>query len=99
MIARAVLNLVDDARKMQAVQVGTLADKVSDNAEHFQHYGYTSRAHAGAEGIALAVGGSTGHTVVINIDDRRYRLTGLAEARWRCTTTWATRCTSRATAS
>ena len=79
MVSRAVVNLVNDAARLQALQVTLVADQVSDDAEHFQHYGFTSVPHAGAEGIALAVGGSTGHTVVINVDDRRYRLKGLAD--------------------
>lgn len=79
MIARAVLNLVNDATKLQAVQVTLLADQVPDDVEHFQHYGFTSVPHAGAEGIALAIGGSTGNTVVINVDDRRYRLKALPD--------------------
>ena len=77
MVSRAVVNLVNDGAKLQALQVTLLADQVPDDVEHFQNYGLTSVPHAGAEGIALAVGGSTGHTVVINVDDRRYRLTGL----------------------
>lgn len=77
MISRAVVGLVNDGAKLQSVQVTLLADQVPDDAEHFQHYGLTSVPHAGAEGIALAVGGSTGHTVVVNVDDRRFRLKGL----------------------
>lgn len=77
MVSRAVVNLVNDGAKLQALQVTLLAEQVPDDVEHFQHYGCTSVPHPGAEGIALAVGGSTGHTVVINVDDRRYRLTGL----------------------
>ena len=77
MVSRAVVNLVNDGAKLQALQVTLLADQVPDDVEHFQHYGCTSVPLPGAEGIALAVGGSTGHTVVINVDDRRYRLTGL----------------------
>lgn len=74
MVARAVLRVVDDAAKLQAVQVQLQADVVRDKAEHFQGYGFTSHPLPGAEGIALSVGGSTDHVVVINIDDRRYRL-------------------------
>lgn len=77
MVSRAVVGLVNDAMKLQSVQVTLLSDQVIDDAEHFQHYGCTSVPLPGAEGIALSIGGSTGHTVVINIDDRRYRLTGL----------------------
>lgn len=78
MVSRAVLSLVNDSLKLQGVQITLLADQVADDAEHFQHYGFTSSPFPGAEGIALAVGGNTGHTVVINIDDRRYRLKTLA---------------------
>ena len=78
MVSRAVVSLVNDAYKMQALQVTLQADQTPDDAEHFQHYGLTSVPFAGAEGIALAVGGSTGHTVVINVDDRRYRVKALA---------------------
>jgi len=76
-IARAVLGAVNDAAKLQAVQVTLGADVVRDDAEHFQHYGFTSVPLPGAEGIGLAVGGSTDHLVVINIDDRRFRLKAL----------------------
>jgi phage baseplate assembly protein V len=78
MVSRCVVNLVADSFKLQALQVTLFADQTPDEVEHFQHYGFTSVPHAGAEGIALAVGGSTGHTVVINVDDRRYRLASLA---------------------
>ena len=78
MVSRAVVAIVNDAFKLQGVQVTLQADQVADDVEHFQHYGFTSVPLAGAEGIALAVGGNTGHTVVINIDDRRYRLRSLA---------------------
>lgn len=77
MISRAVVSLVNDALKMQALQVTMMADQTPDDAEHFQHYGFTSVPLPGAEGIALAVGGSTGHTVVINVDVRRYRIKNL----------------------
>lgn len=77
-VGRAVLALVNDAAKLQAVQVQLQDSVVRDRAEHFQHYGYTSHPLPGAEGISLSVAASTDHTVIINIDDRRYRLKGLA---------------------
>lgn len=77
MLARFVLGLVNDAAKMQSLQGTIYAEQTPDDAEHFQHYGFTSVPKAGAEGIALALGGSRGNTVVINVDDRRFRLTGL----------------------
>lgn len=76
-VARAVLDLVNDATKLQALQVTLQEGVVRDKVERFQNYGHTSAPHPGAEGVALAVGASTDHTVVIAVDDRRYRLKGL----------------------
>ena len=87
-IGRVVLGLVNDAAKLQAVQVTVRAGEVRDRAEHFQHYGFTSVPLPGAEGIGLAVGGSTDHMVVINIDDRRYRKTGLLPGEVAIYTRW-----------
>lgn len=78
MVGRAVVQLVVDTAKLQTVQVQVRSGEVRDDVEHFQHYGFTSVPLPGAEGVALAVGGSTGHLVVICIDDRRYRVVGLA---------------------
>lgn len=90
-IGRAVLGLVNDATRLQAVQVQVRADEVRDAAEHFQHYGFTSVPLPGAEGVALAVGGSTDHIVVLNIDDRRYRQRGLAAGEVCLYTRWGDR--------
>ena len=79
MIGRAVLTVVDDTRKMQAVQVEGLSGEIVDRAERFQQYGYTSHPHPGAEALLLALGGMRQHPVVAAIDDRRHRPTGLAE--------------------
>lgn len=79
LVARAVVTLVEDAAKMQTLQLGLLADETLDGAEHWQPYGYTYKPHAGAEALVLAVGGHRAHSVVIACADRRYRLTGLAD--------------------
>lgn len=76
-VARAVVNLVNDATRLQSVQVELQQGVVRDKVEHFQAYGFTSVAHPGSEGIALSVAGSTDHAVVINVADRRFRMTGL----------------------
>lgn len=77
MVGRAIIGLVNDATKMQSVQVTIMAGQTPDGVERFQNYGHTSVPHPGAESVSLAIGGSTGHTVVIAVDDRRFRLTGL----------------------
>ena len=79
MIGRAVLRLTDDARKMQVLQIDALSDETLDRVERFQNYGFTSHAHRGAEGLVLAIGGNRSHPAVVALDDRRHRLTDLAE--------------------
>ncbi|MCW5666469.1 MAG: phage baseplate assembly protein V [Piscinibacter sp.] len=78
MVARAVVSLVDDSLKLQALQVELLADEVRDDVERFQQYGFTSHPHPGAEAIAACVSGNRDHAVVLSVDDRRYRLKALA---------------------
>lgn len=45
------------------------------SGELFQHYGFTSAPLAGAEYIAIPVGGNSKHTVVVASEDGRYRVT------------------------
>lgn len=75
MVARGVVKLVDDARKMQSLQLSVQADVVRDKVERFQEYGFTSVPLKDAEAILLAVGGNTAHLVCVAVDDRRYRPT------------------------
>jgi len=86
-IARGVLNLIDDTTALQRVQIqlmampqpdGSMAAEINSDIEVMAHYGFTSVAHPGAEAAYVAVGGVRAHGLVIAIDDRRYRLTGLA---------------------
>ena len=79
MVNRCVITLVNDALKMQELQVNLMADVTRDGVERFQEYGFTSYPHAGAEGVMVSVGGNQDHGIVIAVDDRRYRLTGMAE--------------------
>ena len=79
MVSRAVVALVDDSLKMQGLQVNLLANVTRDGVERFQNYGFTSNPHPGAEAIVVSVGGNQDHGIAIVVDDRRYRLIGLAE--------------------
>lgn len=79
MVGRAILSAVRDDTAVQQVQVELLSDEVQDEVEHFQPYGLTAHPRAGAEGVALAVGGLRSHVIMIAVGDRRFRLTGLAE--------------------
>lgn len=84
LVGRALLTLIDDAKRMQSVQIQTVGEEVTSGVERFQNYGLTSVPRLpdadgkGPEAIVLAVDGDRSHEVVIVVDDRRYRLKGLA---------------------
>ncbi|MEO6217769.1 MAG: phage baseplate assembly protein V [Sphingomonas sp.] len=79
MVSRATIAKVDDDPMIQELQVELLSDETQESVEHFQPYGFAAHPKAGAEAIMLAVGGLRSHGLVINVADRRYRLTGLQE--------------------
>ncbi len=75
-VARAVVQLVDDGRKLQLVQLGVLADETIDGAEHHQPYGFTSVPLPGAEAVVVFPNGDRSHPLAISVSDRRHRPTG-----------------------
>lgn len=77
MVSRAVVKLVNDGTKLQALQLALLDGETRDQVERFQQYGFTSVPQQGAEGVVLFIGGDRAHGVVVAVDDRRYRLKGL----------------------
>lgn len=77
MAARAIVRLVNDGAKLQAVQLGVLADETREGCERFQEYGFTSVPLPGAEAVVLFVGGRRDHGLVVAVDDRRHRKIGL----------------------
>jgi len=79
MIGRAIVQVIDDETKLQGLQVSVLKGEAMDGVERFQNYGITSHPHPGAEAILLALGGNRSHSVIIAVDDRRYRLKKLAQ--------------------
>lgn len=79
LIGRCVLAAVTDSKKMQEVKVTILEGETKDEIEHFQNYGFTSHAPKNSEGLAISLNGNRDHTVVINIDNREFRIKSLAE--------------------
>jgi len=73
-IGRAVIAAIDDTTVLQTLQLRGLKDEVLDARERLQEYGFTSRPHPGADAIMVALGGNRTNTVVVAVDDRRYRL-------------------------
>lgn len=77
MVSRGVVKRVDDAKKVQELQVELLADETRDGVERLQPYGLTSVPEADAECVVIFVGGRRDHGFALAVDDRRYRPTGL----------------------
>ena len=78
MAGRAVVSLIHDGLKLQEAQAHIIDGEYVDRVERFQQYGFTSVPHPGAEGIYLSLNGSRDHGVLICVDDRRFRMVGLA---------------------
>lgn len=78
MLARGVILLADDSKKLQVVQVGLLQGETRE-LERFQPYGMTSNPPVGAEAVAVFRGGDRGHGMVLVVDDRRHRKRDLSE--------------------
>lgn len=77
MVARAVVQLADDAPRLQLLQLGAGPGETRDGCERFQEYGFTSVPLAGAEAVVIFPNGRRDHGLVVAVDDRRYRLTDL----------------------
>jgi len=73
MIARAVVHLVDDGRKMQELQVSRFADETKDRVERFENYGLTGHPPPGAEAVVLSIGEDSSHMVAVSVMDRGCR--------------------------
>lgn len=78
-IARAVVSIVDDSKKMQSLQLSILKREVRNDVERFQNYGFSSHPKVGAEAAVIFIGGNRDLGLCIAVDDRRYRLTALQE--------------------
>lgn len=77
MLARAVIQAVNDGAGIQALQLSVLDGELVDEAERMQDYGFTSVPHPGAEAVLAFPGGLRSHALVVAVGDRRYRLKGL----------------------
>lgn len=78
LISRGEVKLVDDSKKMQALQVELLEDELHDEIEHFQEFGFTSHPLEGAEVLYLSVGANRDAGVVVCVSDRRFRPKNMA---------------------
>ncbi len=77
MISRGVVGTVDDSKKLQSVQILALAGEILADLERFQQFGFTAVPIPGSEAILLFPSGDREHGLVVAIDDRNLRPTGL----------------------
>ena len=77
MIARGIARRINDDPGLQLVQLDLQAGETREKVERIQDYGFTSVPLPGAEAAAAFVAGNRAHGLIVGIDDRRYRLTGL----------------------
>ena len=73
MVQRVVVKAIDDASKAQQLTVTALAGDDGDEVEHCQPFGLSFRPTAGAEGVALSIGGESAYRVVLGVQDRNKR--------------------------
>ncbi|EEG08222.1 phage baseplate assembly protein V [Pseudogulbenkiania ferrooxidans] len=73
MVARGIVNLVNDAGGLQQLQVGALEDEVGDEVERVQNFGQTSHPPRGSVPVMVAVAGSRDHLVAVAVDDEASR--------------------------
>lgn len=75
---RGVVTMVRSDTNVQLVQGIGLAGEQLQDAELFQHYGFTSHPPEGAMFVMTPVGGRTAHGIIIATEHGSYRLKQLA---------------------
>ncbi|MDD0853000.1 phage baseplate assembly protein V [Halobacteriovorax sp. GB3] len=79
MISRSKVNLVDDSTPIQNLQLSLLKGETKSKIERIQNYGFTSVPLEGADAICVSIGGNRDNSIVIAVDDKRYRLKTLKD--------------------
>lgn len=74
---RGVLTRVNSAGPVQTVQVNGVAGEQLQDAELYQHFGFTSVPPAGSKAIILPLGGQTSHGIIIATEHMAYRIKAL----------------------
>lgn len=78
MVARAVVRAINDAPKLQEIQIGLLDGETRGPVERFQNYGISSVPPVKAEAVVVFVGGHRDHALAVAVDDRGTRPQDLA---------------------
>lgn len=93
---RGVITLVNAAGAVQLVQLDGVSGERLQDAELFQHFGYTSNAPAGSMAIVLPLGGNTAHGIIIATEHGTYRLKNLASGETAIYNQWGDHVTLKA---
>lgn len=75
---RGVINIVKAAGQVQLIQAAAMSGEKLQDAEYFQHYGFTSNPPAGSMAIVLPIGGKSAHAIVIATEHGASRIKNLA---------------------
>ncbi|HFU1359298.1 TPA: phage baseplate assembly protein V [Citrobacter farmeri] len=73
-VFRGVLVRVNSTGGVQTVQAKGLAGESLQDAELFQHYGFTSNPLKGTMAVVVPVNGKTSHSIIIATENATYRL-------------------------
>jgi len=73
-VARGIVSMVDDERKLQETQIRLLDSELVEKAERVQQYGFSSHPQNEAECFVVFAGAGREHPLVFSVDDRRYRV-------------------------
>lgn len=76
-VARAVVNVVNNAPAMQQLQV--TAEETIEDVEHFQPYGFSSVPGAGAESVIVCGGGDRAKAIAVVVTEQEARPGGQAD--------------------
>ncbi len=77
MVARGASTGISDGGGMQTMQADMLEGEAIDELERFQSFGISSVPPAGSDALAVFIGGNRDQGVVLAINDRGSRPTGL----------------------
>lgn len=67
-----IVQSVDDSPEIQVIKVEMLAGEIR-NVRRLQQYGLTSVPLPGSESVHISLNGDRGRTVMLAVDDRRFR--------------------------
>lgn len=76
---RAVQTALNTGRPIATIQADGLAGEQFQDAELFQHYGYTSAPPDGTEVVIIPIGGKSAHGIIVACENRTFRLKSLAK--------------------